>query len=247
MTTETANETGNNQQQQQQQQQMKQDYITSNSLTSSNSSTNSSLNTSNRSDDQLQAQQLSPLNDPDIKFPLENSWSFWFYKGEKSKTWKENVKFITSVDHVEDFWGVYNHLQLVSKISIGCDYMFFKKDVPPMWEDAQNLDGGRWVLNLDKKYHNNSLDIYWLNTLLALIGDQFLDESPYVNGVWVNVRGKADKIALWTKSAKNAEVQLKIGHRLKEILALKDKDLVLTYEEHQTSNSSSEPSYLYKC
>jgi hypothetical protein len=104
-----------------------------------------------------------------------------------------------------------------------------------MWEDAQNLDGGRWVLNLDKKYHNNSLDIYWLNTLLALIGDQFLDESAYVNGVWVNVRGKADKIALWTKSAKNADVQLKIGHRLKEILALKDKDLVLTYEVSVTS------------
>jgi len=78
---------------------------------------------------ELNQQQIvsqSILADQNIKFPLENSWSFWFYKNEKLKSWKENVKFITTVDYVEDFWGVYNHLQLVSKMTIGCDYMFFK-------------------------------------------------------------------------------------------------------------------------
>ena len=34
-----------------------------------------------------------------------------------------------------------------------------------MWEDPQNCDGGRWVLNLDKKFRNTSLDVYWLNTV----------------------------------------------------------------------------------
>jgi hypothetical protein len=47
---------------------------------------------------------VSPLDDVNIKFPLQDSWSFWFYKNEKTKTWKENVKFITTVDFVEDFW-----------------------------------------------------------------------------------------------------------------------------------------------
>ena len=49
----------------------------------------------------------SPLDDANVKFPLQDSWSFHFYKNEKTKTWKENVKFITTVDFVEDFWG-YN-------------------------------------------------------------------------------------------------------------------------------------------
>ena len=47
---------------------------------------------------------VSPLDDVNIKFPLQDSWSFWFYKNEKTKSWKENVKFITNVDFVEDFW-----------------------------------------------------------------------------------------------------------------------------------------------
>lgn len=190
--------------------QLKPNEASLNSSTASSSSSpspNSSLNntTSSRSStggaggaqtDDQQLQQLLQhdlINDPNVKYPLENSWSFWFYKGEKTKSWKDNVKFITSVDYVEDFWAyvtlkflkrlnlfsnshlyindflyyfktsVYNHLQLVSKINVGCDYMFFKKDVPPMWEDPQNSDGGVWKLSLDKKYHNSCLDTYWLN------------------------------------------------------------------------------------
>jgi translation initiation factor 4E len=80
-----------------------------------------------------------------------------------------------------------------------------------MWEVPQNCDGGRWTLSVEKKFRTTSLDVYWLNTLLALIGDQFMEDGQYVNGVWVNVRAKGDKISLWTKHAKNAEIQLKIG------------------------------------
>lgn len=221
-------------------------FTQSSSSSSPSPSSSSSLNNSS-SEQQQQQQDVAPLYDPSIKYPLENSWSFWFYKGEKSKSWKENVKFITTVDYVEDFWAVYNHLQLVSKINVGCDYMFFKKDVPPMWEDPANSDGGVWKLNLDKKYHNSCLDTYWLNILLALIGDQFCEEAPFVNGVWVNVRGKIDKISLWTRSAKNAEAQLKIGNRFREILGIKEKEQILSYEEHAASAAGgADTGALYK-
>lgn len=64
----------------------------------------------------------------------------------------------------------------MSKINVGCDYMFFKKDVPPMWEDPENSDGGVWKLSLDKKFHNTSLDTYWLNIVSILsILDFFLN------------------------------------------------------------------------
>lgn len=46
-----------------------------------------------------------------------------------------------------------------------------------------------------------------------------MDESAYVNGVWVNIRAKMDKIALWTKSAKDVDVQMKIGYESQNFLA----------------------------
>ena len=95
MTTELA--TPNETQHQQQQQQPHQQYPSYDSK-EQHSDLSQSTNVTTVSQ--------SVLTDPNIKFPLENSWSFWFYKNEKTKTWKENVKFITTVDFVEDFWGL---------------------------------------------------------------------------------------------------------------------------------------------
>lgn len=186
---------------------------------------------SKQQSDVLNNDQTKIIQQPNVKFPLENSWSFWFYKNEKSKEWKDNLVFITTVDFVEDFWAVYNHLQPVSKLSAGCDYMFFKKDIQPMWEDPLNRDGGRWLLNLDKKNRQTAIDVYWLNTLLGLIGDQFLDESQCVNGACINLRAKLDKICLWTRCARDQETQNRIGNRFKEILNLKDN--LMAFEPHQ--------------
>ncbi len=31
-----------------------------------------------------------------------------------------------------------------------------------MWESDENLGGGRWILNLTKKYHDSSLETVWI-------------------------------------------------------------------------------------
>jgi translation initiation factor 4E len=123
--------------------------------------------------------------------------------------------------------------------------MVFKKDIPPMWEKPANRDGGRWVLNINRNHRNSNLDQYWLNTLLALIGDQFIDEGPAVNGVWVNVRTRGDKISLWTRNAKDADLQQRIGKRFKEILNLKDG--TLSYEKHEQDPDKKADPGIYKC
>ena len=43
-----------------------------------------------------------------IKHPLENSWAMWFFKNDKSRDWKDNLRVITTFDTVEDFWGFVN-------------------------------------------------------------------------------------------------------------------------------------------
>lgn len=40
-----------------------------------------------------------------IKHPLQNKWSLWFYKNDKSKAWEDNLLEITAFDTVEDFWA----------------------------------------------------------------------------------------------------------------------------------------------
>ncbi|XP_035221170.1 eukaryotic translation initiation factor 4E-like isoform X2 [Stegodyphus dumicola] len=61
-----------------------------------------------------------------VKHPLQHMWSLWFYKNDRTKSWEENLMEITTFDTVEDFWALYNHIEVVSKLPMGCDYALFK-------------------------------------------------------------------------------------------------------------------------
>jgi translation initiation factor 4E len=39
-----------------------------------------------------------------IKHPLQNTWTLWYYENDRNKNWEENHQEITSFDTVEDFW-----------------------------------------------------------------------------------------------------------------------------------------------
>ncbi|GIY46847.1 eukaryotic translation initiation factor 4E-1A [Caerostris extrusa] len=108
-----------------------------------------------------------------MKHPLQNVWSLWFYKNDRTKTWEENLTEIASFDTVEDFWALYNHIELVAKLPLGSDYALFKQGIKPMWEDERNKQGGRWLINFQKYHANPDLNSCWLEILLCMIGEAF--------------------------------------------------------------------------
>jgi len=166
-----------------------------------------------------------------IKHPLQNSWTLWFFKNDKTKQWEENQREIITFNTVEDFWALYNHIELASRLAAGCDYSLFKEGVKPMWEDERNRKGGRWLINLDKKQRGSCLDNFWLEVMLCLIGESFDGESVLVNGAVVNVRNRGDKISMWLCETKPQESVVKIGQTLKRRLGIDDK-VLLGFEAH---------------
>ncbi|XP_030675016.1 eukaryotic translation initiation factor 4E isoform X1 [Nomascus leucogenys] len=173
-----------------------------------------------------------------IKHPLQNRWALWFFKNDKSKTWQANLRLISKFDTVEDFWALYNHIQLSSNLMPGCDYSLFKDGIEPMWEDEKNKRGGRWLITLNKQQRRSDLDRFWLETLLCLIGESFDDYSDDVCGAVVNVRAKGDKIAIWTTECENREAVTHIGRVYKERLGLPPK-IVIGYQSHADTATKS--------
>ncbi|CAB1333087.1 unnamed protein product [Coregonus sp. 'balchen'] len=169
--------------------------------------------------------------EPHVKHPLQNRWALWFYKNDKSKMWQDNLRLITKFDTVEDFWALYNNIQLVSKLSSGCDYSVFKDGIEPMWEDRRNKCGGRWLITLSKQQRHTELDRFWKET-------GFGSFSRDVCGAVVNVRAKGDKIAVWTTNTENGEAVTYIGRKYKEGLGLPPK-LVIGYQAHADTATKS--------
>jgi len=177
-------------------------------------------------------------NDLLIKHPLQNSWTLWFFKNDRNRCWEDNQRPIITFNTVEDFWALYNHIELASKLNAGCDYSLFKEGVKPMWEDEKNKHGGRWLINLDKKQRMNSLDNFWLEVMLCLIGESFDDHSQYVNGAVVSVRPKGDKIGMWLGDSNASESITTVGRRVKERLGI-DPQVTLGFEAHQDTMKKS--------
>merc|ERR1711879_17914 len=152
------------------------------------------------------------LGDPErcVKHPLQNAWTLWFFKNDKSRTWEENQRPIITVTTVEDFWSLYNHIEVASRLPPGADYSLFKEGIFPDWEDPRNQDGGRWILSLDKRQKEEYLDSYWLEIIFYLIGEHGDQDAFQVNGAVVNVRQRTDKIAVWLADASPHESILRI-------------------------------------
>ncbi|XP_048858629.1 eukaryotic translation initiation factor 4E-1A [Brienomyrus brachyistius] len=173
-----------------------------------------------------------------VKHPLQNRWALWFFKNDKSKTWQANLRLISKFDTVEDFWALYNHIQLSSNLMSGCDYCLFKDGIEPMWEDERNKQGGRWLITLSKQQRRADLDRFWLETLLCLVGEAFDDHSDDVCGAVVNIRAKGDKISIWTTNYENKDAVTHIGRVYKERLGVPSK-IIIGYQSHADTATKS--------
>ena len=61
-----------------------------------------------------------------IGYLLQNSWTLWFFRNDRNRSWSDNQCPIITFNTVEDFWALYNHIEQASKLSAGCDYSLFK-------------------------------------------------------------------------------------------------------------------------
>ncbi|KPM06500.1 eukaryotic translation initiation factor 4E-like protein [Sarcoptes scabiei] len=154
----------------------------------------------------------SLVSEIQTKHPLQNTWELWYYKNI-SLNFEQNLFKITSVDTVEDFWGLFNNIEFANKLSQNCGYYFFKKGIRPMWEDNANRNGGRWFFNLKK---TNLTDEYWLEVLLCLIGEGFGDYNDSICGAFVLIKKNQNRIGIWTKDANHRDANMHIGNVFKQ-------------------------------
>ena len=124
---------------------------------------------------------------------------------------------------------------------MGCDYSLFKEGIKPMWEDSHNEEGGKWLLQVAKQHRTVTLDKFWLEIMMCLIGEAFGENGIIVNGAVVNLRAKADKVSVWLADAKDSDAIMSIGRCIKNRLQLADRDKIF-FEIHKDTmmkNSSS--------
>jgi len=202
-------------------------------------------------------EQLTVFHSADnfnVKHPLMNRWTLWFTKppSGKGEKWDELLKEVVTFDSVEEFWGIYNNIAKTSELAIKSDYHLFKQGVRPEWEDPQNKNGGKWAYQFKEK-RSVPIDDLWLHVMLAAIGETLEgDDANEVMGVVVNVRKGFYRIGVWTRTTGggpkggNRDALMEIGKRFKEVMRLKEREMVEFSghtESAQSGSTRARPKY----
>ncbi len=111
--------------------------------------------------------------------------------------WQANQSLLGTFDTVEDFWRLYNHIQVPSRI-MHADISLFRTGLSPAWEDPCLKSGGRFVAMGGK---TPLIDHVWESIVLSVVGEQFGENWKYVCGVVVSIRRTCLKIALWVSTS----------------------------------------------
>jgi len=209
-------------------------------LTPDNDSTVDRNSPSNSGGDKMDISQgPAALDENLVLHPLEFEWTFWYDKrpvqgrrmrGEQ-EAYESNLRPIGSFATVEDFWRYYNHIVKPSKMENNANQHLFKKDIKPMWEDAANARGGKWIIVIkDKQF----LDNCWENLVLAMVGET-LEGGEEICGAVVSRRKSGDKIAIWNKNKTKEDVILAMGRKIKAALGLEERKMKMVYQYHEDS------------
>ncbi|KAI8334021.1 translation initiation factor eIF 4e-like domain-containing protein [Chlamydoabsidia padenii] len=170
-----------------------------------------------------------------VSHPLENAWTMWFdnpLTNTNAQSWAENLKELVTVDTVEAFWGAFNNLTKVDQLEPNSNYHFFKKGIRPEWEDPANANGGKFVIQFPRARSGNTINLFWLNMVLAVIGEQFVEGE--VCGTVIAIRRNYFRIALWTKTSQRNESLESIGHNIRELLNL-PMHLTMDFIPHESA------------
>ncbi|KII87514.1 hypothetical protein PLICRDRAFT_258305 [Plicaturopsis crispa FD-325 SS-3] len=173
--------------------------------------------------------------------PLRNTWVYWFRQqrapGNKITSYEEGIKKISAFSSVESYWSLWTHLHPPSQLQPTTDYLLFHSAVRrPVWEDPLNLSGGKWIIRLKK----GVADRVWEDLVLAIIGDQFNDETDAETGEWpeicgctISVRQSEDIVSIWNRTDE-AKMRETIRDTIRRVLNLP----LATIMEYKSNNDS---------
>lgn len=136
-------------------------------------------------------------------------------------------------------WRLFNNLKEPSQLVPGNTYNLFKHGIEPKWEDPQNSAGGEWRVSCPASRRPQvDVDQYWVNTILTVIGEGFApDESDDIAGIVLNIKIGTDRIAIWTKSALDEDLQKRIGRRWRETTNISPRMEYMSFKDAMATNS----------
>ncbi|KAI0979179.1 hypothetical protein GJ496_006514 [Pomphorhynchus laevis] len=139
---------------------------------------------------------------------LNANWTFWLSRrsppGCDLYSYLSNLRFIYTVYDKETLNFVLNNIPRVGHIPNRFSYHFMRHKYRPCWEDEENIKGGDWCVECNKKISHDM----WVQLLKLASSENvsnFLSTDDKLIGVSISSRNSCDLIRLWNQNALRAD------------------------------------------
>ena len=171
----------------------------------------------------------SKCEEPD----LSSSFALWIFFSKdnyimKASEYETNLKKITDIEDIYQFWDVYQHLQRPSLLPQNCEVFFFKNDIKPVWESKHNRGGGKFVIRPKK----NIVDQVWEQLLI----ESLYYENPLFCGI--DLSTKRNEISIWTRELEYYSQKEDFKNWICSVLGFPAK-MYLEYKDHPLTEDVS--------
>lgn len=148
----------------------------------------------------------------DTLHKLTNSWTLWYHSPEdddwKFKSYKKIYKFNT----VEDYWSLINN---IPKLHFSSGMFFLmKNDIPPLWEDQFNINGGHWSYKVYKKEASEC----FIEAMIATITEQICNNPEIVTGISISPKKGFCIIKVWNDNSEYQDTTM-LNENIKGLVA----------------------------
>ena len=162
------------------------------------------------------------------QLPLNFKYKLYYTDDKKNvKNYEDRIHEIGEFASGEELVSLLSHLRPLS--IQGTDYHMFKAEIRPLWEDARNRAGGKFIIRTKRGPHTMAV---FTSLVLAMCGGQFgADLEAELCGVVARARTGGFSVCLWHRTSSDETVKQRLTERLNEILNTQ-VPLVFEHEPH---------------
>lgn len=179
-----------------------------------------------------------------MEYPLTDAWNLFYDYNTKrnisADSWASSIKRICQVSTIPEFNYAVENVEDCSAWPLNSNVHFFRDGIRPMWEDAANARGGKWVLELPKGFEGDLQDI-WRKTM-ALCISEMIDEK-IVCGCVYSPRRMVDRFSLWVGCTDNKAFD--VGKLWKNVLDLDNVEFTFFVHENAIKGFRERSANLY--
>lgn len=148
-------------------------------------------------------------------------------KGERVENFGDAIKHICTLQSVGNLSYILHHLVPLASLPV-MDINVFRKGIKAMWEDKQNIRGGKYIIRLKKEVGQRLFE-----KLLVHLCISSFQRIP-INGVVLSIRPKHFILGIWARKCPSEE---ELDRNIEEIKKALEIDFYILVEFKKNDES----------